>query len=124
MATFNFNSKRLSELEKKLQEYRTQRDGDDERDDDDKDVFLGILKDACSLIRDVDGFAPDSKEIVDRVDQMLNDAISYAYGDGNLYDFIPSFAHSDSDAFPVLEGKLWQQEGVFGTLQLLEQVVS
>lgn len=101
MANFNFNSTRIDELEKKLENYKAEY-ADSDHEEDTRDVFLGILKDACSLVSEADGFTPDFQDIVVRVDALINDAIDFAYGDGDLYDFMPSFAHSDSN--PQLGG--------------------
>jgi hypothetical protein len=111
MANFNFNSKRIDELKKKLEDYKTDYAEEDDEGDT-KDILIGILKDACSLIRGADGFTPDFQDIVNKVDDLINDAIDFAYGDGDLYEFMPSFAHSDDN--PELDGKIFQGDGVFG----------
>jgi hypothetical protein len=110
MANFNFNSNRIAELEKKLEDYKVA-DAESDHEEDTRKVFLDILKDACSLVREADGFAPDFQNILDKVDGLINNAVDYAYGDGDLYGFMPSFAHSDAN--PELEGDIFHEEGVF-----------
>jgi hypothetical protein len=114
MANFHFNSNRIDELENKLEDYKAEY-AESDHEEDTKEVFLGILKDACSLVREADGFTPDFQVIVDKVDKLINDAIDFAYGDSDLYDFIPSFAHSDDN--PQLDGKIFHGDGVFCTFK-------
>jgi len=38
------------------------------------------------------------------VDRLIDKAISFSYGDAEIYDFIPSFAHVEGH-FPLLEDK-------------------
>lgn len=109
MANFNFNSNRLDVLEEKLSAFI---DRDLEDDDDDTEVsddsrigaVVAILQDACNLIRDTDGVAPDFKTIIDRVDTLINRAVDYSYNNGELCDFMPSFAHSP--AYPELPSNI------------------
>lgn len=109
------DSNRIAKLKQKLEDYmeRNTADSEDKGDsyyddnesasDDNHEDFLGILKDACNLIRGADRLAPDFQDLVDKVDALINAAIGYAYGDGDLYDFIPSFTHSDAN--PELCGR-------------------
>ena len=112
MTNFNFNSNRLAELEGKLRAFIVHGNVDDDDDDDDQDgqtrVLIAILRDACNLVREADGFAPDLKIIVDRVDQMINSAVNYAYIDGGFCDIMPSFAHSDAN--PEVDGNMFEVE--------------
>lgn len=107
MASSNLNSNRLAELEGKWNAFTD--DDDDDEQPGRVEVLVTILQDACSLIRDADGDASDFKTIVDRVDQLINSAVDYAYNDGDLCDFMPSFAHSE--AYPELDGKIIQGDG-------------
>ncbi|EPQ52734.1 hypothetical protein GLOTRDRAFT_140371 [Gloeophyllum trabeum ATCC 11539] len=89
------------------------------RDDDgknDRRYFKAILKDACAVVRRAQaGGSADLAEIVSSVSEILNEAIDAAYGDLDLYDFMPSFAHAD-DASLVEE----QGEGRFLSAFALE----
>jgi len=55
-----------------------------------------LLKDACSLVCDA-ASAQYFQAILEGVGQLINHAMSYAYGPSQLFDFIPSFAHSDAN---------------------------
>ena len=123
-------SSNLAVLEGKLRAFIDHSDEDDDRDDaegsksDDHrvEVLVAILQDACSLIRNADRVAPDFKTIVDRVDKLINSAVDYTYNDGELCDFMPSFAHSEAD--PELPGNIAHEEGslMLGMFQPPESV--
>jgi len=127
MASFNFNSNHLTVLEGKLTAF-IGHDNEDDSDDaegskDDHggvNALVAILQEACSLVRDTDGVAPDFKTIVDRVDKLINSAVDYTYNDGELCDFMPSFAHSDT--YPELPGNIGYEKGAFCTFQPSESV--
>ena len=109
VTSFNFNSGCLDVLEGKLSAFvgRDREGSDDEDSMDDRGrigVVVAILQDACGLIRDTEGVAPDFPTLVDRVDKSINSAIDYSYNDGELCDFMPSFAHSA--AYPELPGDI------------------
>ncbi|SRR5260221_9683397 len=109
MASFNFNSNHLTELEGKLRAfiYHDSEDDDAEESKDDNGgvkALVAILQEACSLVRDTDDIAPDFETIVGRVDKLINSAVDYTYNDGDLCDFMPSFAHSE--AYPELTGNI------------------
>jgi len=117
MANFNFNSNHLTVLEEKLRAFIDHDTEDDDSDDAEgsKDenggvnALVVILQEACRLVRDTDGVAPDFKTIVDRVDKLINNAVDYTYNDGDLCDFMPSFAHSE--AYPELPGNMGHDKG-------------
>ena len=71
------------------------------------DVFIA----SSSLISDADSTAPDFKAIVEEVDRLINNAVSYPHGPGELYDVIPSLAHSNAN--PELDGNIFHEEGVY-----------
>ena len=104
------NLNRIAELEKKLQEFMDEYEELD-HEEDTSEVFLAILKDACSLLREADGVGPDFQDIIVKVDDLINSAVDFAYGDADLYDFMPSFAHSDAN--PELDGAIFHEDGVF-----------
>ena len=108
MASSN-NSNRLAELEGKLRAFIDHGRGGDDDDGSghSKEVLIAILRDSCNLLRDADVAAPDFKKIVNRVDQLINRGVDYAYNGGDLCDFMQSFAHSE--AYPELDGKIVQQ---------------
>ncbi|OBZ72477.1 hypothetical protein A0H81_07646 [Grifola frondosa] len=69
------------------------------------DKFVQILHDACEIVRDAEqNDASDLKAIVEKVFLFLNEATLYAYGDGDLFEFMPSYAHSD--ACPLIEDSM------------------
>jgi hypothetical protein len=75
---------------------------DEEAGSEGQIVFLAILQSACALIRGAEAAGATNVDVaIERVDQLINKALNFAYGDSEMYDFVPSFAHS-SDC-PVLE---------------------
>jgi len=102
MASTAANIDHLTVLEGKFSAFINR--AHEDRDGDRVEDLVTILQDACSLVRGADEVAPDFKTIVDRVDNLINSAVDYAYNTGELCDFMPSFAHSE--AYPELDGKI------------------
>jgi hypothetical protein len=100
------HSNRIVELEETLEAYKAEF-AELDLGGNHQDVFIGILKNACSLIRDADSSASDFQAMVERVDRLINNAVGDAYGPSELYTFIPSFAHSDAN--PELDGKIFDE---------------
>ena len=70
------------------------------------DPFVELLKDVATVVREADSSnAPDLPDIVEKAGAIYNDAINWAYGDGD-FDFLPSYAHAP-DA-PPLEDPLYR----------------
>lgn len=89
---------RISELETRFHNFKLRDDG--ERDGkENRERFLGILRDTCVLVRDQSsGAEPIDAAIVERVDGLINSAVHFGYSAPGLtdpmFEFIPSFAHS------------------------------
>src|SRR5258705_3276230 len=87
---------KLSELERRLQDFESDEDLQEEDSDNDHAIFLGILRESCALVRDTEASeASNFSIIVDRVDQLINNGVKLAYGDPGICDSIPSFAHTE-----------------------------
>ncbi|KAF8192387.1 hypothetical protein K438DRAFT_1720617 [Mycena galopus ATCC 62051] len=89
-------------------------------------VFLSFLTDTCDLVRSHDAQDPDFGDVVSKANDVINQGIKLAYGKLELFDFLPSFAHSPE--FPVLLGPE-RGENVFshrlsGILDLMKQWVA
>ncbi|KII84429.1 hypothetical protein PLICRDRAFT_46338 [Plicaturopsis crispa FD-325 SS-3] len=103
----------LARLEHDFEEY----DGDDEAREDDNEnrnpVFKSFLKDTCELVRTAEAAnASNLKIIVERADQFINQLIAYAYGEADLFENVPSFAHTEDDRAPLIDDRQ-TKEGVF-----------
>jgi hypothetical protein len=65
-----------------------------------REVFLGILSEACDLVR-----SDSSPAILERVDAFLSPAVHFGYEGGDdgveLFDYTPSFAHCEE--FPEVK---------------------
>ncbi|KAL1940229.1 hypothetical protein VTO73DRAFT_9181 [Trametes versicolor] len=63
---------------------------------EDHQVFLELLKSITSIVREAeDAGAPDLSQIIERVAEIFDDAVYWAYsGYSDHFDFLPSFAHS------------------------------
>jgi hypothetical protein len=99
------NQERLNTLKARLAAVDVEKDGADK-------VLLAILRDACMLVHDAEAsHAP--KETLDalttQVSKFLDDAVDLAYSADYLFDFLPSFAHSDEH--PEIEDKLENARG-------------
>lgn len=108
---FNSSTNGLSALQEKLYGFQADEKAQEEDSENQHKVFLGILRDICSLVQESDSSAPDFQEIVVKADGLLNDAVDFAYGDGDLFDFIPSFAHSETN--PKIPGQIVEGKDVF-----------
>ena len=72
-------------------------DEDDEEEEERKPKkLLKLLKKSCELIRRAEGCNhPDLKEMVDAVAEFQALGVAAAY-EGNWFDFLPSYAHSNA----------------------------
>lgn len=64
-------------------------------------VFLGLLNEACDLVRSRDSGHPDYEAAMNKANEIINEGVEMAYGELE-FDFLQSFAHSEK--FPVLLG--------------------
>ncbi|KAH7332730.1 hypothetical protein B0J17DRAFT_619513 [Rhizoctonia solani] len=59
--------------------------------------FMSIFRDTCVLVREEHATNPPYlMELISEVQKIHNKAIGYAYGIGDLYDFMASWAHDDA----------------------------
>jgi hypothetical protein len=90
----------LSGIEKRFKSFSSSQKAQEKDSENENKVFLGILRDACDLVR-----ADPSPAVVERVDAFINSVVDFGYaggGDGiEIFDYMPSFAHSDE--FPELK---------------------
>jgi hypothetical protein len=90
---------RVSKLEKQLDDIVSKEDVDEYEL---KESFITVLKDACALIRDAESQGVTNLGIaIEQVDKLIDKALDFTHGDDSLYDYVPSFAHSNE--CPVLE---------------------
>jgi hypothetical protein len=95
---------KLAELERRLQDFESDEDLQEEDSDNDHAIFLGILRESCALVRDTEASeASNFSIIVDRVDQLINNGVKLAYGDPGICDSIPSFAHTEDARAPMIK---------------------
>jgi hypothetical protein len=98
-------SQHLSVLSEKLEGYKADKDAQKEDRDREHAHFVGILSDACTIVRQVvaAGTPPDILEDVKvQVDSVIHDALNFGYGQRKV-KFMPSFAHSPQ--FPKVKDK-------------------
>ncbi|QRW23501.1 WD40 domain-containing protein [Rhizoctonia solani] len=78
------------------------------------EVFIGILKDTCTLVHEAELVrAPYLAELAKAADNILDDAIAYSHGrqsdssglEEALYDLMPSWAHDDAQNRPLVLDK-------------------
>ncbi|KAG8724869.1 hypothetical protein FRC09_013037 [Ceratobasidium sp. 395] len=81
-------------------------DGEDKLDDrhhSSEKKLLKIFRDACAFVRvAVAKNSPHLAEIVENVQILLDKGVEYAYGDSHLFEFLPSWAHSDTSGQPMV----------------------
>ena len=81
--------KKLDALQTKLETFYSR-----EREDDD-DKFYKLLSEVAIVVRVADAHNdPSLPNIVNKAGDILDDAVDWAYGDGD-FDFLKSYAHSD-----------------------------
>lgn len=86
---------RLQDADKE-DEYRKARDAD----------FISIFKDACTLVHEAEtAKAPYVLELSNSVQKVLSKCIAYAYGESEIYDFMPSWAHDNQGGRPLVEDR-------------------
>jgi hypothetical protein len=97
---------KLAELEQRLQEFESDDDLQEEDSENEHAIFLDILRESCVLVRDVEASgASNLAIIIDRVDQLINNAVKFAYGDPGVCDSIPSFAHTEDATAPMIHDR-------------------
>jgi len=85
----------LADLEQGLEEFESNKDLQEEDSGNKHAIFLGILRESCTLVHDAEASESSNFSIIiDRVDQLINNAIELAYGDPRIMDSIPSFTHT------------------------------
>ena len=63
-------------------------------DSEEEDRFVQLLKDVAAVVREADASGtPELPDIVEKAGGIFNDAINWAYSDGE-FDFLPSYAHA------------------------------
>ncbi|KAG8719134.1 hypothetical protein FRC09_011581 [Ceratobasidium sp. 395] len=73
-------------------------------DDDAEEKFLKILRDTCALVREeTTNQSPHLQEVVEAAQRILYKGVDYAYGDSDMFDFMPSWAHDDAADQPLIE---------------------
>jgi hypothetical protein len=82
---------------------------------------LGLLREACNLLRTADSDTTDPR-ILDRINQTLNKGIRLGYGTSVGIEHMPSFAHSDEDGHPALEGP-HREDGIFCALDMVYDLI-
>ncbi|KAG9082198.1 hypothetical protein FRC06_005172 [Ceratobasidium sp. 370] len=66
--------------------------------------FLKIFSDTCALVREqTSNQSPHLSEIVENAQGILNEGVEYAYGDSQMFDFLPSWAHDDAAGQPLVK---------------------
>ncbi|CCL98796.1 uncharacterized protein FIBRA_00801 [Fibroporia radiculosa] len=97
-------SAKLSAVQQRLDAFDP--DAHIEEDDGGAHIILQILQDTCAIVRDADtNTADDLKDIVEKARYIIERGIAVSYGEADLYEFMPSFAHDD-DAAPVVSDTL------------------
>jgi hypothetical protein len=97
---------KLAELEKRLQEFESDEDLQEEDSGNQHAIFLGILRESCTSVREAEASGTSNLAIiVDRVDQLINNAVKLAYGDPGICDYIPSFAHTEDATAPMIKDR-------------------
>ncbi|KAG8682125.1 hypothetical protein FRC08_015179, partial [Ceratobasidium sp. 394] len=62
-----------------------------------KKEFLKIFRDTCALVREeVANQSPHIQELVEAAQQILDKGVDHAYGDSDMFDFMPSWAHDNA----------------------------
>lgn len=88
---------RISSIEKTINGFDT------DREEAGKE-FSTLLERLCELIRDAERSSdPSLRKVVAEVDGVLSRAIDVAYGQGDMFDFLPSFAHDETS--PLVKDK-------------------
>ncbi|KZT73090.1 hypothetical protein DAEQUDRAFT_762447 [Daedalea quercina L-15889] len=73
--------------------------GDYTQKDSDREILKDILRQACDVVRDASAqSAAEMGEIVAKAQDVINKGVNIAYGEGNMFDFMPSFAHENDVA--------------------------
>jgi hypothetical protein len=81
----------LSHIEKRFDSFASSQEAQDKDSENaEHNVFLGILREACDLVR-----SDSSPAVVVHVDAFLNRAVDFGYEGGEIFDYMPSFAHGE-----------------------------
>lgn len=89
-------------------------DEEDEGDEEDEDneggrnskELIVILKRICALVRRE--YASNNSqlaELVEATQELLNQGINVAYGESELFDFLPSWAHDNEHDEPLIKDR-------------------
>lgn len=85
----------LSHIEKRFDSFASSQEAQDKDSENaEHKVFLGILREACDLVRSDSNIA-----VVEQVDAFLNRVVDFGYEGGDdgveIFDYMPSFAHCE-----------------------------
>lgn len=107
--------RRLDDIENRVSEASDEDEEEDEAEDEDGDggqagpkgkKFIVILKDICRLVRRATAASdPQLAEIVEAAQKILNQGVSFAYGDSDMFDFLPSWAHDAEAGEPLIRDR-------------------
>ncbi|TRM66145.1 hypothetical protein BD626DRAFT_546490 [Schizophyllum amplum] len=120
--TFEVIKRKRDKLVVKLQ-------GEDASDDDDKKL-IALMKDICTVVRDASR-APNASEVLPEVleaaEKLLDGTIMMAYDACEVYDFLPSYAHTEDGSAPFVQDPT-REANLIGSLgdpliQLMQRVL-
>ena len=88
--------RQFDKLEERSERPKDRRNKDEEEDKFEEKLVV-ILGKACDLARRVEDTDPTNlPDVVEKVEQLTNRGINWAYGNNDLYiDFLKSFAHTE-----------------------------
>jgi hypothetical protein len=104
---------RISRLSQRLDEFVKNTEPEDSEDEDEDEFykarekeFLAIFRDTCALVREKTAEKiPHLQELVDAAHKILHDGVEHAYGEAEMFDFMPSWAHDDENGQPLIEDR-------------------
>ncbi|GBE88277.1 predicted protein [Sparassis crispa] len=95
----------LAALQQRIDNFAFGKDEEDAGAPDDGGAanFVQLLREVCAVVRKAEASnALDIDAVVEKAYNILNSAVSTAYGEADLFDFLPSFAHDD-EAAPLVK---------------------
>ncbi|KAF8598014.1 hypothetical protein BDV93DRAFT_610057 [Ceratobasidium sp. AG-I] len=96
---------RLDDFEYDVLMASDEKDNHDEGGHDDE-KFIMILKDVCALVRRAQlSNNAQLPELVEAAQEILNQGVNFAYGESDMFDFLPSWAHDDELGEPLIEDR-------------------
>ncbi|QRV97266.1 WD40 domain protein [Ceratobasidium sp. AG-Ba] len=77
---------------------------DDDNEDSRENDLLNVLRDTCTLVREETRETSSYlAEMVEAAQKIMEKGVGYAYGDADLFDFMPSWAHNDDTGQPLIK---------------------